>query len=145
MTLYVDCVPDDPDAVPSYSRPGDAGLDLRANDNYRIRPNSHVLVGTGVSVAIPAGYAGYVVPRSGLALKHGVTVLNAPGLIDSGYRGQIGVLLHNTSPYDSHYVQKGDRIAQLVVAPVATVELFVVDELSETDRASGGFGSTGRA
>ena len=133
---------------PSYARPGDAGLDLRAAEPYRIpHKGGRVLVRTGIRVAIPEGYAGFVTPRSGLALNHGVTVLNAPGLIDSGYRGEVGVLLVNTDPFDTYYVEPGERVAQLVIVPVATVEVFVVDELpgDDTERGAGGFGSTGRA
>lgn len=135
---------DDDDLRPAYARPGDAGLDLRAAAHYRIPPGGRSVARTGVRVAIPEGYAGYVLPRSGLAMKYGVTVLNAPGLIDSGFRGEIGVILHNTNP-DLHFtVRRGDRIAQLVVSPVATVEVFTVDELPGTERGTGGFGSSGR-
>lgn len=144
MTLPVRFVVEDDSLRPSYARPGDAGLDLRAAEPCPLYAGCRALVRTGVRVAIPEGHAGYVLPRSGLALKHGVTVLNAPGLIDSGYRGEIGVLLVNTNPHGWFQITVGDRIAQLVVAPVATVEVFAVDELPDTGRGAGGFGSSGR-
>ena len=144
MTLPVRFIIETDELRPAYARPGDAGLDLRAAVSCRLYAGCRALVRTGVRVAIPEGHAGYVLPRSGLALNHGVTVLNAPGLIDSGYRGEIGVLLVNTNSDGSFQVMAGDRIAQLVVAPVATVEVSAVDELPETGRGAGGFGSTGR-
>ncbi|KAA3640184.1 MAG: dUTP diphosphatase [Armatimonadetes bacterium] len=123
---------------------GDAGADLSASEEHTIEPGQTALVGTGLSMAIPPGHAGFVLPRSGLAIKHGITVANAPGLIDSGYRGEIRVGLINHS--DSTFVVRvGDRIAQLVVMTVETPEFVEVDALDSTDRGAGGFGSTGVA
>ncbi len=135
----------DPDLpVPAYARPGDAGVDLYAASDVDLAPGGgRALVPTGIAVAIPEGYAGFVQPRSGLAFKHGVTCLNTPGLIDSGYRGELKVLLINTDPTAAFRVTRGERIAQLVVQQVATVRFVEVDELPDTERGSGGFGSTG--
>lgn len=144
MTVPVPFVIEADGLRPAYARPGDAGLDLRAAEPCRLYAGCRALVRTGVRVAVPEGHAGYVLPRSGLALKHGITVLNAPGLIDSGYRGEVGVLLLNTNPDGCFQVMVGDRIAQLVVAPVVTVEVWAVDELPAAERGAGGFGSTGR-
>lgn len=144
MTLPVFFVFETHDLRPAYARPGDAGLDLRAAEDIVVAAGGRGVVRTGLRVAIPAGYAGYVLPRSGLALDAGVTVLNAPGLIDPGYRGEIKVLLHNTNTGLDFRATRGDRIAQLVVAPVAAVEVWAVGELPETGRGTGGFGSTGR-
>jgi dUTP pyrophosphatase len=128
--------------LPSYAREGDAGLDLRAAHDATLEPGSRGLVGTGLAVAIPPGYAGLVLPRSGLALNQGVTVLNAPGLVDAGYRGELKVLLvnHGDKPV---LVRRGDRIAQLVIQPVERAELIEVNELPTSRRGAGGFGSTG--
>ena len=128
--------------LPVHAHPGDAGLDLRASEGARLEPGERRLVPTGLAVAIPPGYAGLVLPRSGLAMQKGVTVLNAPGLIDSGYRGELKVLLinHGAEPAD---LARGERIAQLVVQPVAEVKLVEVDRLPESERGAGGFGSTG--
>src|SRR5271170_1265476 len=134
-------------AVPSYARPGDAGADLLARRDVLVAcRGGRALVPTGVAVAIPPGYAGFVLPRSGLALRHGITCLNTPGLIDSGYRGELQVILVNTDARDEYEVQRGDRIAQLVVQAVEQVEFVVVgeDELPPADRGAGGFGHTGR-
>ena len=137
-------------AVPSHAKPGDAGLDLCARDAIRLAPGGgRALVATGVRLAIPDGYAGLVLPRSGLAARHGITVLNAPGLIDSGYRGEILVPLINTDPTEPFEIQRGERIAQLVVVAVPNVELQLVEELppsvgGEHARGFGGFGHTGR-
>jgi dUTP pyrophosphatase len=128
--------------VPMYARDGDAGADLHASEGGYVPSGGHVLMKTGIKIAIPYGYVGLVHPRSGLAMKQGVTVLNAPGTIDSGYRGEVGVLLYNTSTVDV-YVAPGDRIAQLVVQKVETVEFNKVNALTESDRGEGGFGSTG--
>jgi dUTP pyrophosphatase len=134
----------DPDLpLPRYARTGDAGLDLYAVDRVTIEPGARVVVGTGVALEIPPGFAGLVLPRSGLALRHGVTKVNAPGLIDSGYRGEVKVLLINHDPRAAVTLERGERIAQLVVVAVPTVELVEVDELTATDRGAGGFGSTG--
>lgn len=129
---------------PAYTRAGDAAMDLRAAIGAYFPPGSQYVIPTGVKVAIPPGYAGLVLPRSGLALNHGITVLNAPGLIDPNYRGEIKVLLINTNLYDAFEVERGDRIAQFMVVPVAPIELVAVDELPETERADNGFGSSGR-
>ena len=129
--------------LPRYARASDAGLDLYAAERAVIEPGARVAVRTGLAVEIPPGYAGFVLPRSGLALQHGITKLNTPGLIDAGYRGEIKVLLVNHDPHTTVTLERGDRIAQLVVQAVEHVELVEVDELSETDRGAGGFGSTG--
>ncbi|HVN51691.1 MAG TPA: dUTP diphosphatase [Acidimicrobiales bacterium] len=145
--LHVPIVRLDPDLpVPGYARPGDAGVDLVARVDVVIaRRGGRALVPTGVAIAIPAGHAGFVQPRSGLALRHGITCLNSPGLIDSGYRGELKVLLVNTDPDADHEVHRGDRIAQLVVQQVEHVAFDVVDELpADSDRGEGGFGHTGR-
>jgi dUTP pyrophosphatase len=135
----------DPDlALPSYARLGDAGLDLVAREDVMLAPNGgRAVVPTGIALALPVGYAGFVQPRSGLAARHGVTVLNAPGLIDAGYRGEIRVPLINTDPTTPYAITRGDRIAQLVVMAVAACNLVVVDDLDGEDRG-GGFGHTGR-
>ena len=136
----------DPDLeLPSYARVGDAGLDLVARENVVLLPSGgRALVATGIAVAIPEGHAGFIQPRSGLALKHGVTCLNTPGLIDSGYRGELKVLLINTvEPFE---IKRGERIAQLVVQKVEHVVLQPVDDfdhLGESERGDGGFGHTG--
>ena len=131
--------------LPAYAKEGDAGADLVANENVMLPPaGGRALISTGVAIAIPEGYAGFVQPRSGLAAKHGVTCLNTPGLIDSGYRGELKVLLINTDPETPFEVVKGERIAQLVIQRVESVEFIEVEALSDSDRGSGGFGSTGR-
>jgi dUTP pyrophosphatase len=133
-------------AVPAYARPGDAGADLMArHDVVLAAGGGRALVPTGVAVAIPAGYAGLVLPRSGLALRHGVTCLNTPGLIDAGYRGELQVILVNHDPVDDYAVTRGDRIAQLVIVRVeeAAFALVPADGLGEAARGSGGFGHTG--
>lgn len=131
--------------LPAYARPGDAGLDLRAAADAELTAGGgRALVPTGIAVAIPTGYAGFVQPRSGLARDHGVTCLNTPGLIDSGYRGELKVLLVNTDPGEPFTVRRGERIAQLVIQPVAVAVLRLVEELPPSERGSGGFGSTGR-
>ena len=136
----------DPDLrLPGYARPGDAGLDLRARVRATVPAGGgRVSVPTGVAVAIPDGYAGFVLPRSGLALRHGVTLANAPGLIDSGYRGELEVILLNTDPDADFEVEREDRIAQLVIQRVETVSLAVVVQLDGTERGTGRFGHTGR-
>ena len=128
--------------VPTRAYPGDAGLDLVACDRVELGPGDRSLVATGVAVAVPEGYAGFVQPRSGLAARHGVTIVNAPGLVDSGYRGELRVVLLNTDAREPFVVEPGMRIAQLVVLPVADVELVVVDALPETERSVRGFGSS---
>ena len=129
--------------LPSYARAGDAGLDLVAAERVVIEPGARGLVRTGLTLAIPVGYAGFVLPRSGLALRHGLTVLNAPGLIDAGYRGEVQVLLVNHDPSRAVTLERGERIAQLVVQRVEQVTLVEVDELPSSERGAGGFGSTG--
>jgi len=135
----------DPDLpLPAYARPGDAGADLLARDDVVLAAGGgRALVPTGVAVAIPEGHAGLVLPRSGLALRHGVTVLNAPGLVDAGYRGELKVLLVNTDPSDDYVVSRGDRVAQLVVVAVEQVGVTVVDGLPASERGQGGFGHSG--
>ena len=129
--------------MPARAREDDAGLDLYAAEAVTIEPGGRALVPTGIALAIPGGYAGFVLPRSGLALRHGVTLLNTPGLIDSGYRGEIKVLLVN---HDRSVVTvaRGDRIAQLVIQRVEPTELIEVEELPPSERGAGGFGSTGQ-
>jgi len=129
---------------PAQAHEGDAGYDLHAAEAVTIGPGERASVATGIAVAIPAGQAGLVVPRSGLAARHGISVVNAPGLIDSGYRGELRVLLLNTDRSEPFSVEPGDRIAQLVLVDVETPELEEVAELDETARGAGGFGSTGR-
>ncbi|CAN5250818.1 dUTP diphosphatase [soil metagenome] len=135
----------DPDLpLPRYARDGDAGADLVAREPVTLDPaGGRALVPTGIIVALPRGTAGFVQPRSGLALRHGVTCLNTPGLIDSGYRDELSVLLVNLDPAVAYTVERGDRIAQLVVQRVEEAEFPVVDELPASDRGPGGFGSTG--
>jgi dUTP pyrophosphatase len=136
----------DPDLpLPAYARPGDAGADLVAREPAVLRRGGgRALVPTGIALALPEGYAGFVQPRSGLAWRHGVTCLNTPGLIDSGYRDELRVLLVNTDPDHDYEVHRGDRIAQLVVQRVEQVCFTPVDRLDETERGTGGFGHTGR-
>lgn len=143
--LEVPIVVLDPDlAPPAYAHPGDAGADLVARVDAVLAPRGgRSLVPTGVAIALPEGHAGFVLPRSGLALHHGVTCLNTPGLIDSGYRGELRVLLVNTDPVEAFKVERGDRIAQLVVQRVEHCNFVVVDELESSARGHGGFGSTG--
>jgi len=128
--------------LPSYARPHDAGLDLLAAAPVTLPPGARALVATGIALAIPAGFAGFVLPRSGLALRHGVTLLNTPGLIDAGYRGEIKVLLVNHGD-DTVTLDRGDRVAQLVLQRVEHAALAAVDALPESERGAGGFGSTG--
>ena len=128
--------------IPSYAHPGDAGLDLSSCETVEIAPGSTAMVRTGVAIALPPGTEGQVRPRSGLAAKHAVTVLNAPGTIDEGYRGELRVILINHG-LEVFRVEPGMRIAQLVVAPVLRVETSLVDSLDDTARGTGGFGSTG--
>jgi len=129
--------------VPERAYPGDAGLDLVACDRVVIAPGERAVVGTGIAVAIPEDHAGLVVPRSGLAARHGITIVNAPGLVDSGYRGELRVVLANTDRGESFTVEPGMRIAQLVLVPVAILEPVDLDELPETERGVAGFGSSG--
>ncbi|HEV3280073.1 MAG TPA: dUTP diphosphatase [Acidimicrobiales bacterium] len=132
-------------SLPSYARDGDAGADLVARCGATLAPRGgRALVPTGMSLALPDGYAGFVQPRSGLALGHGVTCLNTPGLIDSGYRDELAVLLVNTDPESPYEVRRGDRIAQLVIQRVERADFVEVEQLPSSERGLGGFGSTGR-
>ena len=135
--------PKDERDLPSYATPGSAGLDLRSSETLVLKPGSRALVGTGIAIELPENFEAQVRPRSGLAVKHGVTVLNAPGTIDADYRGEIKVPLINHG-HDDFAIARGDRIAQMVVAPVVQVALKPVASLDETARGAGGFGSSGR-
>jgi dUTP pyrophosphatase len=128
--------------LPGRAYAGDAGLDLSACDRAVLEPGERALVGTGLAVAIPEGYAGFVQPRSGLATKHGISIVNTPGLIDSGYRGELRITLLNTDPRETFVVEPGMRIAQLVILPIPELELIEVDELPESERGVRGFGSS---
>jgi dUTP pyrophosphatase len=130
--------------LPAYAHPGDAGADLRAATDVVLPPGGRATVGTGIAIAVPDGYAAFVHPRSGLAARHGITLVNAPGTVDAGYRGEVRVVLLNTDPSEPFTVRRGDRIAQLVVQPVTRVQFLDADELPPTPRGAGGFGSTGR-
>lgn len=135
---------DDGLPTPRYANPGDAGLDLHATVEVTIEPGGgRAVIGTGIAIALPDGHAGMVCPRSGMAARHGITVTNAPGIIDAGYRGEITVILTNTDPEQAHHVRRGDRIAQLLIVPVATPDIVLADTLDATQRGTGGLGSTG--
>ena len=129
--------------IPEYAHPNDAGADLVSREALRLEPGERALVGTGVRIALPDGHAAFVVPRSGLAAKHGITIVNSPGTIDAGYRGEIRVALLNTDAREAYDIAEGDRIAQLIVMPVAQARFLPVDDLDESARGEGGFGSTG--
>ena len=129
--------------APAYAKPGDAGADLRSRIDFELEPGERALVPTGVAIALPEGYVGLVHPRSGLATKNGITIVNAPGTVDSGYRGELMVTLLNTDKIKSFHVQRGDRIAQLVIQKYEHATFTVVDELEQTERGSSGFGSSG--
>ncbi len=129
--------------LPTYAHPGDAGADLVAAEGVTLAPGQRALVGTGVRIALPEGFAAFVVPRSGLAAKHGITIVNSPGTVDAGYRGEIKVSLLNTDTENAYEVVPGDRIAQMIVMPVTRVTFLPVDELPDSTRGEGGFGSTG--
>lgn len=129
--------------IPGYAYEGDAGVDLCSIEQVEIPPLGRAMVPTGLSIALPAGYAGFVLPRSGLAAKHGISIVNTPGLIDSNYRGELKVILVNHDPENSFEVKQGDRIAQLVVMPVPHVTFNVVSALPESSRGTAGFGSSG--
>lgn len=130
--------------LPVRAHPGDAGLDLHALEAFALAPGARARVRTGLAVEIPAGHAGLVLPRSGLAERHGISVVNAPGLIDSGYRGEVGVLLLNTDRKETFVAQPGERIAQLVIVAVPAAEVRESGALTDTARGGGGFGSSGR-
>lgn len=130
--------------LPAAQHPGDAGLDLVTTVGAVLRPGERALLPTGVAIALPAGYAAFVVPRSGLAVRHGVSLVNAPGTVDAGYRGEIKVSVINLDPLRDVTFERGDRIAQMVVQQVPHVRLHEVEQLPDSDRSTGGFGSTGR-
>lgn len=136
----------DPDAiVPRYAKEGDAGVDLVANESVVLRAGGgRAIVPTGIAIALPRGFAGFIQPRSGLARDHGITCLNTPGLIDSGYRGELQVLLVNTDPTDDFEVRRGERIAQLVIQRVEQVDFVLIGSLEESERGTGGWGHSGR-
>ncbi|MFP5284081.1 MAG: dUTP diphosphatase [Actinomycetes bacterium] len=129
--------------LPSYAHPGDAGADLRCREDFVLGPGERRVVGTGIAVAVPQGYAAFVHPRSGLAARHGISVVNAPGTVDAGYRGELKVCLINHDPRQAVAFARGDRIAQLVVQPVVEVAFVTVPELPDSVRGTGGYGSTG--
>ncbi|WP_404432943.1 dUTP diphosphatase [Microbacterium lacus] len=129
--------------APVYAHPGDAGADLLSTEALTLAPGQRALVGTGVRIALPDGYAAFVVPRSGLAAKHGITIVNSPGTVDAGYRGEIKVSLLNTDGENSYDVSVGDRIAQVIIMPVTRAKFLPVDVLPASVRGEGGFGSTG--
>ena len=134
---------DDGLPLPAYAHPGDAALDLFSTEDVSLAPGERRAVGTGIAVAVPDDYAGFVQARSGRALKQGLGVVNAPGLIDSGYRGEIKVIVINLDPTEKIEIARGEKIAQLVIQAVASVELVEVDDLPPSERGTGGFGSTG--
>ena len=129
--------------LPSYAYAGDAGLDLRSAEDVTLRPFERRLISTGLAIAIPEGYAGFVQPRSGMALKRGLSMANTPGLIDSHYRGELKICAVNLDAHEDIHIERGERIAQLVVQKVPVVQLVEVDQLDETDRGAGVFGSSG--
>lgn len=130
-------------AVPEYAHPGDAGADLTAAESVVLTPGARATVPTGVSIALPDGYVAFVVPRSGLAAKHGITIVNSPGTVDAGYRGELRVTLLNTDAEQPFTIEAGDRIAQLIVMPVSRARFVPVEKLPGSHRGDGGFGSTG--
>jgi dUTP pyrophosphatase len=134
---------DDDAVIPTYAKPGDAGADLYSISELVLAPGQRALVKTGIAIAIPSGYVGLVHPRSGLWLKNGISVVNTPGTIDAGYRGEIGVVLINHDLAESFQVKKGDRVAQLVIQKVENTQFKVVNQLPDSERATGGYGSTG--
>ena len=142
-TLPIDTLTDHGHTGPAYARHADAGADLRTRVPFTLHPGQRMLVPTGVRLAIPEGHAGFIHPRSGLASNHGVTVLNAPGTIDAGYRGEIAVCLINHDPNHTFVAKAGDRIAQLIIQPVVTARFVPVHALDHTTRGTAGFGSTG--
>lgn len=131
------------DYIPTYAHVGDAGADLRSSEAHVLKPGERKLIKTGVSIALPVGYAAFIVPRSGLAAKHGITIVNSPGTVDAGYRGEIMVTLLNTDSTNSFEIAPGDRIAQMVIQQVVQAKFVPVDSLSYSERGSGGFGSSG--
>jgi dUTP pyrophosphatase len=131
--------------TPSYAKPGDAGADVYSRIDFEIKPGERALVPTGIAIAMPDGYAAFAHPRSGLAIKYGISIVNAPGTIDAGYRGELQMILINHDPKESFVVKRGDRIAQLVFQKVERAEFVEVVELPGSNRGSGGFGSTGKS
>jgi dUTP pyrophosphatase len=129
--------------LPVYAHPGDAGADLKSTEDLTLQPGQRAVVGTGVSIALPDGYVAFVVPRSGLASKHGITVVNSPGTVDAGYRGEIRVTLLNTDSTEAYSISAGDRIAQMIVMPVSKARFVPVETLPGSLRGANGFGSTG--
>jgi dUTP pyrophosphatase len=129
--------------APSYAHPGDAGADLRSAETFELQPGERRLVGTGVAISLPLGYAAFVHPRSGLAARHGISIVNAPGTVDAGYRGEIKVCLINTDRSQPVSIARGDRIAQLIIQPVIMAAFVPVSDLPSSARGSGGYGSTG--
>lgn len=142
MTESVDVLIVAPE-LPVYAHPGDAGADLKSTEDLTLEPGERAVIGTGVSIALPDGFVAFVVPRSGLAAKHGITVVNAPGTVDAGYRGEIRVTLLNTDSREAYSISAGDRIAQMIVMPVSKARFVPVDTLPGSLRGAGGFGSTG--
>ncbi len=134
---------DDAAGIPAYAHPGDAGADLVTTQDVELAPFERKLVGTGVAIALPNGYAAFVHPRSGLAAKHGLTIVNAPGTVDAGYRGEIKVALYNSDPHTAIVLKRGDRIAQLVIQQVSRAKFLQADILPGSHRGDGGFGSSG--
>jgi dUTP pyrophosphatase len=130
--------------LPRYQHEGDAGFDLHSRIDLTLEPGERAVIPTGIGVAIPRGYAGLVLPRSGLAARHGIALVNSPGLIDSGYRGEVAVILLNTDKYESFHIKHGDRIAQMVIQKIEEASFLPMPELDETERGAGGFGSTGK-
>ena len=128
---------------PKFAHEGDAGLDLYSTIDYLLKPFERKLVPTGIKVEIPEGYAGFVQPRSGLAINHGISLVNTPGLIDSGYRGEIKAILINLDPVENFEIRRGDKICQMVIMKVENTQIIFIDELNDSDRGEGGFGSTG--
>ena len=132
-------------AMPRYQHEGDAGLDLPSRIDFALEPGERATIPTGIAVAIPRGYAGFVLPRSGLASRHGIALVNSPGLVDAGYRGEMAIVMINTDKREPFHIKRGDRIAQLVMQKVVEATTVQVVELDSTSRGSGGFGSTGRS
>lgn len=129
--------------LPAYALAGDAGADLKSAEALTLQPGARAMVATGIRIALPEGYAAFVVPRSGLAVRHGISIVNSPGTVDAGYRGEIKVPLINLDPNEPFHIEVGDRIAQLIVMPVSRAEFVRVEELQDSERGEGGFGSTG--
>ena len=136
---------DDDLPMPRYQHEGDAGLDLPSRVDYVLEPGERAMIPTGIAVVIPRGYAGFVLPRSGLASRHGIALVNSPGLVDSGYRGEMAIIMINTDKREAFHIKRGDRIAQLVIQKVVEATTIQVSELDATSRGAGGFGSTGQS